>query len=384
MKKRVEWVDTVKAIGIFLVFYGHYVENIGKDYDSAVGLAQFKFIYSFHIPLFFVLSGFFFKESSNKSEKIITLFYQRIIPVLTFGVLFMPLWLVYNKAKFHAFLLENIVDKALHYLGGDPQLNFITWFLICLFTAEAALVVIGLKSTNKSATALFGICFLLLGFFITKYSNILTSYTKIATNFWYVHESIVAIGFYLLGNWLYSFINSFKNERSLAIYLAVPITFALLMLSNAVFSPQSVIIMSISTHGDLLPFIINSLLGTLLIISIGYLLPPTKIATFLGANTLILLGLDGFFFHFINRHVVKFTLINKSLSYITLNCTIATLISLALCYPFIYLFNKYVPQLFGKPHLDGPLLKPLNQYVKPKSLQSRLTKYALSAAKGRG
>ncbi len=45
--KRIEWVDIARGIGIILVILGHI--GIGK-----VG----KFIYSFHIPLFFFLSGF--------------------------------------------------------------------------------------------------------------------------------------------------------------------------------------------------------------------------------------------------------------------------------------------------------------------------------------
>ena len=34
-----------------------------------------------------------------------------------------------------------------------------------------------------------------------------------------------------------------------------------------------------------------------------------------------------------------------------------TVISLAICIPLIYLFNKFVPQLVGKPKLSGPLFK---------------------------
>ena len=40
--KRIEWIDIARGIGIILVILGHI--GIGK-----IG----KFIYSFHIPLFF-------------------------------------------------------------------------------------------------------------------------------------------------------------------------------------------------------------------------------------------------------------------------------------------------------------------------------------------
>lgn len=367
MKQRVEWIDTVKAIGIFLVFYGHYVEVIGSDYASETGMAQFKFIYSFHIPLFFILAGFFFKESTDKQTKITSLAYQRLIPVLTFGLLTIPFWLIYNKAKFHSFAIDKIADKALYYFKGDPQLNVITWFLICLFTMEVLVTLIGFKSANKLTNLLLGISLLVTGFFVTKNIHFLTTHTKLGPNFWYLPESIVAMGFYLIGNWLYSAISSLEFKKSGWLYALIPVTLAVIVLSNTLFGSQAAVIISTSKHGNLLPFIINSLAGTLLVIGIGRLISPNKITTFFGVNTLILLGLNGFFFHFVNRQLVKLTLINKSPVYVTINCLVVTIVSLALCYPIVYLFDKYFPQLFGKPYANGPLLKPLNQYLRFKA-----------------
>ena len=40
----------------------------------------------------------------------------------------------------------------------------------------------------------------------------------------------------------------------------------------------------------------------------------------------------------------------------------ATLISIAICYPIILFINKYLPQIFGKPDANGPILKPLKNY----------------------
>lgn len=48
LNTRVEWVDVAKGIGIILVVLGH---NQSPDYII-------KFIYSFHMPLFFFLSGY--------------------------------------------------------------------------------------------------------------------------------------------------------------------------------------------------------------------------------------------------------------------------------------------------------------------------------------
>lgn len=46
-----EWVDWTKIIGIFLVTLGH---------GNLVSVELNTFIYSFHMPLFFILSGILF------------------------------------------------------------------------------------------------------------------------------------------------------------------------------------------------------------------------------------------------------------------------------------------------------------------------------------
>ena len=50
-KKRMDYIDIAKGIGIILVILGH--RNISTDIK--------QFIYTFYMPLFFMLSGYLFK-----------------------------------------------------------------------------------------------------------------------------------------------------------------------------------------------------------------------------------------------------------------------------------------------------------------------------------
>lgn len=69
---REQWVDYAKGIGIILVVIGHV--NRGLD-SSGIFLSNSFFklfdsiIYSFHMPLFFFLSGIFFIKSIEKKNK---------------------------------------------------------------------------------------------------------------------------------------------------------------------------------------------------------------------------------------------------------------------------------------------------------------------------
>ena len=53
-KQRIAWIDNIKAFLILLVVLGHCIQDSGLDDDSLL----YRFIYSFHIPLFFAVSGY--------------------------------------------------------------------------------------------------------------------------------------------------------------------------------------------------------------------------------------------------------------------------------------------------------------------------------------
>ncbi len=55
-KKRIYWLDNVKFMAMILVIAGHH--EIGGE----AGLLK-SLIFTFHMPLFFMISGFFFKDN---------------------------------------------------------------------------------------------------------------------------------------------------------------------------------------------------------------------------------------------------------------------------------------------------------------------------------
>lgn len=55
-KVRIAWIDNVKGIAILLVVLGHVIQFMycPSNFDQN---PVFRVIYSFHMPLFFILSG---------------------------------------------------------------------------------------------------------------------------------------------------------------------------------------------------------------------------------------------------------------------------------------------------------------------------------------
>lgn len=67
--QRVNWVDHAKAIGITLVVFGHVLHGVEKSdlpRDASLYALTESIVYSFHMPLFFMLAGLFLCASLFK------------------------------------------------------------------------------------------------------------------------------------------------------------------------------------------------------------------------------------------------------------------------------------------------------------------------------
>lgn len=79
ISERVDWVDTLKFIGILSVILGH------------INFPLNGFIYTWHMPLFFIVSGFFIKfETSFKNFAVKN--FKRLMIHTLFFLLLVFLW----------------------------------------------------------------------------------------------------------------------------------------------------------------------------------------------------------------------------------------------------------------------------------------------------
>lgn len=78
--KRIDYVDIAKGIGIILVVMGH------NDFALISPFAH-KLIYSFHMPMFFFMSGMFFKPDLPLGKYVRHRF-NRVLKPFLFMILF--------------------------------------------------------------------------------------------------------------------------------------------------------------------------------------------------------------------------------------------------------------------------------------------------------
>lgn len=137
--KRIQYIDIAKGIGIMLVVIGHSHIEYGH-----------YLIYMFHMPLFFYLSGIFYKQTSvcssikGKAKKL-------LVPFAIFLVVLM-LFNIFDKNWG-----GRIVLKPPHLRGSVGPL----WFLIALFIVSVGYNFLSTISKNKILLITIAISFFL-------------------------------------------------------------------------------------------------------------------------------------------------------------------------------------------------------------------------------
>jgi fucose 4-O-acetylase-like acetyltransferase len=355
---RIEWVDTCKGLGMLLVFYGHALQELARAGLSHAHV-PFQLIYAFHMPLFFMVAGFFFKPADQIGHRISGLALRRLLPMAFFGLMLLPLW-AYGPLRHGMPLWPQIEPELVGYTHGLPELNWVTWFLVCLFVCECMALICLPRITSVGASLLFGALCILLGTQLCAHSAAMTAVIGLDGHSWFLSEAIVALGFYAIGHALYPLLRKMASSP----VLASPVFVAAAALTLSTFSLNSpdtkfVVMMSASQHGNAIAFTVTALAGCLAMFSLSMVLARFSALRSIGRDSLIWLGLNGIFFHFVNPEFAKLMPPANTVSAISVYALMLATGSLLVCWPLASLLRRYLPQLVGYPRTHGPLLPAL-------------------------
>ncbi len=136
--QRVEWIDVARGIGICLIVLGHVLPNCDIR----------KFLYGFHVPLFFFLSGATFRPGSSFAVFLKKKCKSLLIPywIVMFISILLFAWfgeyavntlnIQVNTFSWHGYLLGAVYGNG---KTGWLKANLPLWFLPCLFLVEVFL-----------------------------------------------------------------------------------------------------------------------------------------------------------------------------------------------------------------------------------------------------
>ncbi|PIU40805.1 MAG: hypothetical protein COS99_08790 [Candidatus Omnitrophica bacterium CG07_land_8_20_14_0_80_42_15] len=334
--KRITWIDTAKAFGIFLVILGH----------QAIDPNILTWIYSFRMPLFFFISGYLFEPSKYPIfspfcvKKIRTL----IVLYFFFAALSYLFWLLaVRKLATHGFSLNT--DPLKPFIGifygigsggwGAP-LNTVLWFLPCLFVTEILIWKLNCSFQKQYLP------FVLIGL---ASLSVLVTISKLPRLPWSVDVALAGSVFYGLGFLYKDFIVKWMAKRYFIISLG-----AFFILNLWVGSLNGrVVDMNSNNYGNIVLFYISGIAGILFLIGISNLVARNKLFDFIGQNTLVIMCLGGVSFLLLKSiiYLFKGSLPVTSGLPVLMGITYSGL-QILLLIPAIYLVNKFLPFIIGR------------------------------------
>ena len=341
-RKRIDFYDFAKCITIFLVIMGHSTGNLDTPLFRVV-------LYSFHMPLFFIVSG-----TVVRTHDAVTYdreYWKRFIEKNIFS-LFIPylIWgLIYSQ--FSYINTARILYGSWQMLGKAGTLTSL-WYLPCLFLARIemeAVLILG-KKFEKMNRHLYGLLAVILSFAIGF------ALPKISIGyFWCADISFVALGFMLLGYSFREAINSFLNKK--LIYQT-----AVLLLSAALFvcsmlvqhGSPALVLMCKSDYGNIPLFLLSGLSGSVFILTLSMMLqkawsknPDSRIR-----KNMIWVGKRTIGVYLLHKPLLQEILVPflkaVGLQNPLLIAVLGAALDLPICCFFISVLEKYLPILLGR------------------------------------
>lgn len=317
--KRLPHLDISKAIGIILIVVGH---SFPEQSDSSIR----SFVYLFHVPLFFIISGYFFpvRQLDNPKKIIINKFKRLWIPFFLWSSIFISTHnLLFSLHIYSEDMVSNGYSVS-QYLPIDFIKNFFKlflfkeseqllgafWFIPCLFFT----------------TIFFLFCLILSKKIQIRNSLLLIAFSSfIIGNFMFIYDLKIPyipydIRLIFITNFLYFLGYCYKKYNNV-----IPITFKLAAFSLIILifinTLDLIKINSIhSTIGylqnSILFLVVTPILGTYLTIYVSVFLTKFKhsyVLLFIGKNTITILALHFLCFKLVNYYII--TKQNLSMSY---------------------------------------------------------------------
>ncbi len=328
-QKRIDWIDRLRGIAFFFVVLGHVYTPESVN----------AFIYSFHMPLFFFISGLTLNADKLIRTPMKQIFMNNlkrlIIPYLWLNFMMFPLWVL--TYKFIATAKSSVprVFFGIFYGNGN---NFSTpsnalWFLLCLFFANLLIAVILKLFKNDFSKVGTAVALLaLVGYFDRDKDYI-----------WHLNTPFTAIVFIFLG---YAFMQYYKaNEekfRDVCKKKYIGIIAALLFCGFVASMLNGRMSINSNHFGkSLWLFYLGAIVGTLAITLIVLRLPKITAFDFIGKNTLLYLAIHAPIIRLFEK------LCPLALEKVYISVPFAIFLYFAIM-PICLIFNKYFPFAVGK------------------------------------
>lgn len=326
-QNRLNYLDVCKAIGIILVVLGH-----------TYGLPEvlYNIIYSFHMPLFFIVSGYLYNETKYNDisfNKLINLrFRAYVIPYISFGTInliteILMSFILQKKILSVDVILNKLRGILLCYADVENMPNCSPiWFLMCLFISS--LLFWAIIKYTKRYTPVFCIFCMCLSFCIYEFVDF-----KIP---WSISTSFMATFFMYIGYSVKKYNIIYKAQKLKYFYLLLPIC-SILSIALGIINGGK-IDMNQNEYGNPALFIVPSITLPVIIMFLCQksVFSNNKFLVWLGNNTMPIIGFN----YLIRDCITEIYYLIPYIGSIKLHWGISFILTLLGCFIFIFIYNK--------------------------------------------
>lgn len=321
---RINWVDQVKGITIFLVVYGH-----NFPFNE-------KYIYSFHMPLFIMVAGFFHPTVSALShiKKRAT---SILVPYFLWSFILFALWFFITRnygdnLQYHLSPVNNFLG-IFYSQGGRDYMDWgiPMWFLPAIFMTF--LIFHGLQKI-KNAALFYSILALIpiSGFIYSRLTHINLP--------WSINIAMVALIFYAFGFYAFPKINSVNKKTSILLAAITGLIHFFLYDYNLKIDMYRAI------YGNEFFFIVNGISGSLFILFFFKAFPVFPFLAFIGKFSLTILALQLLAMTFI-KVILLYVFGQNDFNFSEWERFLYAILQIILMIPGFFIINNYVPILNG-------------------------------------
>lgn len=342
---RLYWVDALRAIAIFFVVFAHMIGSF--LFGQVSGISQWLLVYilSFHMPLFFFLSGFLLKDDSLNSTFTTYLgkrFTSVMVPYFVFAFMtYIPWFLVTRHYGYQADLNISPLTPFLGIFYGTHKDNWLLsnaplWFFTCLFITQIGFYWIA-RLRTKLLVAVILVISAVLGYLDFK----LTSFRSP----WSTDVALTAIVFYGIGYLLKSNPLIIHKPNALRMLLLLVIILGLQTLSLKF---NTTIEMGYRKYGNFGLFFLGSFSGILFWVVVAKFISFSRAISRVGQDAIVIFSLNVLAISVITGIAVWVLGLPldfaKGSLLISLLYTFATI---AMLLPVAYIIRRYAPWVIG-------------------------------------
>ena len=282
-EKRLDYIDMVKGIGIVLVVIGH---------STYVSEPVLTWLTSFHMPLFFVVSGMLFAHKNSAAEPPASYIRKRfcgmMIPYFWFSLIYLGVDYYYLYAH------PEVIDQAFIHSAWLQAVSFfgisVLWFLPAVFLGELVLYVL-IRRCHVGVIALFSLAALLLPdtgmHLIRTFLNMEASpfHTWLGNLLMALLRVFPAVLFLLMGYYTYFQLRKLHLRPLLEVLLGI----GCLLVNGAVAFSNGRVDMHFLVFNNVFYYYLGACSATLGLLLIFRHVKPLWLLGFLGNNSLIVM-----------------------------------------------------------------------------------------------